>query len=60
MASTMFKEFAGSKIKSMPFCHSADDTNEADMLYIDVTDFTIGKLEECVDELLELYTRSSI
>jgi hypothetical protein len=60
MASTIFKKFAGSEVKSMPFRHSIDDTNEADMLYIDVTDFTVKKLEECVDELLRLYKKSEL
>lgn len=60
MASTVFKKFAGSKIKSMPFRHSINETNEANMLYIDVTDFTIEKIEECVDELLELYNNSAL
>lgn len=60
MAITIFKKFAGSKIRSMPFRHSIDDSYEADMLYIDVTDFTIESLKKCVNDLVELYEKSEL
>ena len=59
MALEIFKEFGGDKINTMPFAHSVDEY-QSDVYYLDVTNCSIKKLNDCVDDLLDLYKKSGL